>query len=103
MVAVTAARLFNCQPDNAAPDWSAYATLQLGGCIDHDGETEGLVSHDKADFFTVYGIDADGIADAITDTPTTATLANARTLAGDLSALSGLPVRDCRFLASGDA
>lgn len=91
------ARLFNCCRDNAAPDWTAYTAIMIGGCIDHNGETEGLVSYSKAEFFTVYGINPHGEAEAITDVPTVS-LINALSVAHELAALSGLRLTVCRFL-----
>lgn len=90
-------RLFNCMPEGAAPDWTAYVAVMIGGCIDHNGETEGLASYQRAEFFTVYGISPDGEAEAITDVQTVS-LINALSVAQELSALSGLPLKVCRFL-----
>ena len=44
-----------------------FVSLRLGGCkADADG-VDGLQSAAGAQFFTVYGVDADGIASAIVD------------------------------------
>lgn len=93
-----ALRLFNCCTHGRAPDWSTFVALRLGGCIDHSGHTEGLVRADRAQFFTVYGIDAEGMAEAITDTDTGATLEEARAVLAELVALSGLPGEECPFM-----
>jgi len=86
-----ALRLFNCQPDGRAPDWSRFLSLEIGGCIDHDGTTEGGVSADRAHFFTVYARDHEGMAEAITDTLPGETLADAARIGAELASLSGLP------------
>lgn len=92
------ARLFNCCPDYAAPDWRAFKSLRLGGCTQNHGYTQGLVSLDRAQFFTVYGIDRDGMGEAITDTDIGASFEEARALCQDVASLSGLPWSECAFL-----
>lgn len=95
------ARLFNCCTDWAAPDWSAFRSLELGGCIPHEDGTEGGVTAEAARFFTVYARDAEGLAEAITDTAEGATLDDGRALLAELAALSGLPAHECPTLHGG--
>lgn len=92
------ADLFNCQPGGVAPDWSAFASLFIGGCISHDGHTEGGVPMDRAQFFTVYARDHEGLAEAITDTDEGASLKDAAEIGARLASLSGLPCTLCPTL-----
>jgi hypothetical protein len=94
-----AQRLFNCQPNGNPPIWSGFVSLMIGGCRDDDGTTEGGQTYQTAEFFTVYGIDPDGMADAITDVPTVS-LIHALSVANELATLSGLPLTVCRSLFS---
>ncbi len=92
-----ASRLFNCCTGFAEPKWSAYVALQIGGCVDHQGETEGGVTYQRAEFFTVYGVVMDGdvrMVEAITDIHTVS-LINALDVARELSTLSGLTLKVC--------
>lgn len=91
-------RLFNCQPGAMAPDWSGFRSLFIGGCISHDGQTEGGVPMDRAEFFTVYARDLEGLAEAITDAPEGATLKEAAEIGAELASLSGLPCELCPTL-----
>ncbi|MGL4094362.1 hypothetical protein [Agrobacterium cavarae] len=65
--------LFNCCTDLKEPDWSVFANLELGGCIDaaedgsNDTMIEGGKSRYEAQFFTVYGRLIAGGCEAITD------------------------------------
>ncbi|WOB78474.1 hypothetical protein [Brevundimonas nasdae] len=95
-----AARLFNCCTDFAEPRWTSFTALRIGGCIDHNGETEGGVDYQRAEFFTVYGVVMDGdiaMVEAITDVPTVS-LIKALTVAHELSDLSGLRLTVCPSL-----
>lgn len=92
------ADLFNCQPDGRAPDWSGFVSLFIGGCISHDGHTEGGVPMDQAQFFTVYARDHEGLAEAITDTDEGASLKDAAEIGAHLASLSGLPCELCPTL-----
>jgi len=79
--------------EGAAP--AEFVSLRLGGCkADGDG-IEGLQSIADAEFFTVYGIDAEGIALAIVDADT---LAEGETELLRLSREMILPSDWCRFL-----
>jgi hypothetical protein len=90
------ATLFNCCTGNAAPDWTQFDALEIGGCItlarEADGETfvEGGIADSEAEFWTVYGHFKNGGCEAITDC---ATRAMVDSVASRLSELSGLPVR----------
>lgn len=90
--AALGAVLFNCCTGNAAPDWSQFKWLEVGGCVTYceDGEsfTEGGKSDDEAEFWTVYGRCNWGGCEAITDC---ATAELAASVAQYLSDLSGLP------------
>lgn len=65
--------LFNCCTEAKEPDWSQFTHLELAGCVnendDDDDETciNGNQSAEQAQFFTVYGRDKEGLAEAITD------------------------------------
>lgn len=92
-----ASRLFNCCTAGEEPTWSAYVALRIGGCVDHNGETEGGVTYQRAEFFTVYGVVMEGdvpMVEAITDVPTVS-LINALDVARELSTLSGLTLKVC--------
>lgn len=95
-----AERLFNCCTALAEPVWSQWVALRIGGCIDHNGETEGGVDYSRAEFFTVYGVVMDGdipMVEAITDVPTVS-LINALSVANELAERSGLRLTVCAFL-----
>lgn len=98
MAPTASARLFNCQPGAMAPDWSGFVSLFIGGCISHDGITEGGVPVDRAEFFTVYARDHEGLAEAITDAPEGASLKVAAELGAELATLSGLECILCPTL-----
>ncbi|MDI6625899.1 MAG: hypothetical protein QME55_14300 [Brevundimonas sp.] len=86
--------LFNCCTDGAQPDWRDFTVLQIGGCRmdpDGDGAVDGGQDRANTEFYTVYGINADGEALAITDLPD-ANLDQAKAVADTLSGLSGLSV-----------
>jgi hypothetical protein len=90
--------LFNCCTNNEEPAERAhFVSLEVSGCIDHDGSTEGLVPDDRAEFWTVYAREPDGCAYAITDCKT-------RALADEVARFLGkswnLPVT--RFLQGTD-
>lgn len=93
------ATLYNCCTHHAAPDWSQFVRLELGGCIDHDGQTDGGVAFDEAQFFSVYGRRDDGEAEAITDIHGSAL--DALVVAATLTGISGLTVAlyPCGFMA----
>lgn len=65
--------LFNCCTELKEPDWSQFIHLELAGCVNEndpdDDETciNGNQSAREAEFFTVYGRDKEGLAEAITD------------------------------------
>ncbi|KAB2666038.1 hypothetical protein DEA98_10110 [Brucella pseudogrignonensis] len=65
--------LFNCCTDYKEPDWSQFTHLELAGCVNENdpdaGETciNGNQPSQEAEFFTVYGRDKEGLAEAITD------------------------------------
>lgn len=59
--------LFNCCTNMKAPNWKHYTHLELSGCIDLGGETEGLVNAAKAQFVSVYGRTVSGEVEPITD------------------------------------
>lgn len=93
-VPVDPAVLFNCCTDGAEPDWREFTVLQIGGCRmdpDDDGVVDGGQDRASTEFYTVYGINADGEALAITDFPN-ADLDQAKAVADTLSGLSGLSV-----------
>lgn len=72
-----------------------FVSLRLGGCkADADG-VDGLQSAANAQFFTVYGIDTDGIASAIVDTDT---LTDGEAEMTRFAASLGIPGARCRFL-----
>lgn len=65
---------FNCCTDLKEPDWSVFANLELGGCIDAAEEgtsgtmIEGGKSRQEAQLFTIYGRLIFGVGcEAITD------------------------------------
>lgn len=99
--AFTSSDLFNCCANGAAPDFSQFDALEIGGCIDDSDEdmkgrgetyTVGGIERDKAEFFTVYGHFRPGHGqgvDALTDCET---FDKAQAVAAELSRLSGLPV-----------
>lgn len=84
------AALFNCCTDNAEPDWTDYAGLELGGCRDDDGATITGATLAKAEFFTIYGRDPNGYAEAITDVGHS--IRNALHVLWELNRRTGLPV-----------
>lgn len=68
-------QLFNCCTELAEPDWNEFTSLEIGACrieIDETGAewTAGGLSRDDAEFFTIYGRNQDGEAEAITDIET---------------------------------
>lgn len=86
--------MFNCCTDGAEPDWREFTVLQIGGCRmdpDDDGVVDGGQDRASTEFYTVYGINPDGEALAITDLPN-ADLDQAKAVADTLSGLSGLSV-----------
>jgi hypothetical protein len=89
----TASDLFNNCTDHRAPEWSQFATLEIGACKDDPadpGHTIGLLTDDaEAEFFTVYGRHHSGEAEAITDCPTRS---RAEQVAAELCRISGLPM-----------
>jgi hypothetical protein len=73
----------------------SFVSLRLGGCkADADG-VDGLQSAADAEFFTVYGVDAEGIALAIVDADT---LAEGEASMARLAASLEVPSERCRFL-----
>jgi len=95
MTTLDGAVYFNCCTENAAPNWSQFASLETGGCTTETnpatGETwtNGGESDDVAEFWTVYGRLIEGGCEAITDCKTRAEV-DAAVLR--LSELSGLPI-----------
>jgi hypothetical protein len=94
------ARLFNCCAGHAAPDWSQFDRLEVGGCVrdpEIDGFTIGGAPASAAEFFTVYGRfkEPDGTWDAITDADNAL---EALAVAAELSTLSGLQCTVCPSL-----
>lgn len=88
-------RLYNCCTNHAAPDWSTFSWLEIGGCTsekDEDGNewVNGGVDDAEAEFWTVYGRLNDGGCDAITDCMTRA---DVHAVAAELSKLSGLEIK----------
>lgn len=87
--------LFNCCTDHAAPDWSQFTGLEVGGCTtetdERTGDTFTNGGEDRADaeFFTIYGRMSEDGCEAITDCQT---FELAETVAAHLSGLSGLSV-----------
>ncbi|MGY3482242.1 hypothetical protein ACVW1C_000125 [Bradyrhizobium sp. USDA 4011] len=84
---------FNCCTGNAAPDWSPFDWLEVGGCNTETDETgltftNGGIPDSEAEFWTVYAHLKAGGCEAITDCPTAEA---AQSVAQALSALSGLP------------
>ncbi len=90
-----AAILFNCCTAHAQPDWAAFDTLEIGGCINEpqpfdDGTCIiGGVPKGDAEFFTVYGHLKEGGFEAITDCDT---YDDATNVAAALCELSSLPI-----------
>ncbi|MDX0455474.1 hypothetical protein GOC72_18640 [Sinorhizobium medicae] len=85
--------LFNCCTDFAAPDWSQFTALELGGCRmdpDYDGSVNGGFDRYEAEFFSVYARFGDGECDAITDWH--GSYDEAVSTTEELSRLSGLPL-----------
>ncbi len=81
--------------ENDARLGGKFVLLRLGGCkADADG-VDGLQSAADAEFFTVYGVDADGIASAIVDADT---LAEGEAALARLAASLDVPSERCRFL-----
>lgn len=95
---ITDTDLFNCCTGNAAPDWSRFIGLELGGCTSADGITTGGAAYNLAQFFTVYGRTREGEAEAITDIEAASgrerptLLVRAIDVAAELSYRSGLPI-----------
>lgn len=89
------ATLYNCCTDCAAPDWSLFDNLELGGCKDlsEEGDDDTYISGGysaaEADFFTIYGHLKTGGCEAITDCKT---FDEAVDVGLELTALSGLRV-----------
>ena len=86
--------LFNCLTDHAAPDWSVFDALEIGGCVnvsEDDEETciEGGYSASEAEFFCIYGHLKEGGNEAITDCET---LEQALAVAEFFDGKTGLPV-----------
>jgi hypothetical protein len=85
--------LFNCCPDNAEPDWSKFAFLVVGGCIedtDNPGSIIGGQEDCDAQFWSVYAYRKDGECEAITDAYSRQ---EADDIARQLSGLSRLPIK----------
>lgn len=70
-------------------NWADFKSLEIGGCISHDGCIEGGIADDRAEFWTVYARDHDGCAQAITDCPTRSA---ADKIGRTLSEMSDLPL-----------
>jgi hypothetical protein len=87
--------LFNCCPDNAAPDWSQFTALEICPCevetlADGSTITHGDCAAADATMFCVFGCSpVDGLHD-LTDCET---LELAEQVAAELSRISGLPIR----------
>lgn len=69
----TPRQLYNCCSGEREPDWTRFKNLELGGCIDAaepgstNTATEGGISRDEAQFFTIYGRLVEGGCEAVTD------------------------------------
>ncbi|WP_050400386.1 hypothetical protein [Bradyrhizobium embrapense] len=92
--ALDGAVYFNCCTGNTAPDWSAFRSLEIGGCkmvSNSAGESyvHGNQAPDDSAFWTVYAREHDGCALAITDC---GILTETHAIAETLSRLSGLPL-----------
>ena len=90
-----AAHHFNARPEFREPVWTNYSSLRVGGCCNtEDGEIEGCMPRDSADFFTIYGcFKIEGDCEAIADFDT---LNEAIFIAQQFSRNTGLPVDvDC--------
>lgn len=88
------ATLYNCRTDNTAINKGEFVSLLIGGCITESAEGEdsftvGGQSAESAEFFTVYGIRADGEGEAITDIEDPR---KALSVAGSLGLIHDLPV-----------
>ncbi|MCP1852815.1 MULTISPECIES: hypothetical protein [unclassified Bradyrhizobium] len=94
-VTLDGAVYFNCCTDYSAPDWSAFRSLEIGGCsVRHDPDTgesnvTGNRAPDDSAFWTVYAREHDGCALAITDC---GIQTETHAIAETLSRLSGLPL-----------
>ena len=82
-------KLYNNCAGFREPDWSQFESLELGGCIDVDGDTTPDVKADDAHFFTVYGRTKDKLFEAITDCNSAL---EALKVGAHLSLVSGLPI-----------
>lgn len=71
---------------------SKYVSLEIAGCVEHPDHTEGLVPADRAEFFTVYGLDAEGMAHALVDLEPGRDVRQALAFARALAAPVGIPV-----------
>ena len=88
------ATLYNCRTDYAPICKGEFVSLLLGGCIMESKDTDdsftmGGQPADAAEFFTVYGIKADGEAEAVTDIKEPR---KALSVAGSLGLIHELPV-----------
>lgn len=99
----TDGELFNCCTEYREPDWSRYSRLEIGGCsrdenkgISDETHIVGGIAFDEAEFFTVYGRNADDEAEAITDVQ--GTMCDALAIAIALGKRSGgLPILLYRY------
>lgn len=93
MLNFTNDQLFNCCTAYEEPKWTDFTALELGACrTEHydngDTFTIGGQDRDKAEFFTVYARDHEGLAEAITDIPK---FFGGCLVMAELSRISGLP------------
>ncbi|KQS84277.1 hypothetical protein [Rhizobium sp. Leaf383] len=82
------ARLFNCCTDHATPDWTRFDGLELGGCTDDEGYTNGGIDRKDAEFFTIYGHLKEGGVEALTDVKD---FNDAQLVLAELASISDLP------------
>lgn len=85
--------LFNCCTNCEAPDWTQFASLELGGCRedpDEEGHINGGYDRYEAEFFTVYSRCHKGYAEAITDWH--GSFDEVVSTTEELARLSGLPL-----------
>lgn len=85
----------NLWAENDARLGGEFVAMRLGGCREHADGIDGLVAAADAEFFTVYGVDAEGIAQALQDAPT---LVAGERLLAKLAKAAGVPGERCRFL-----
>lgn len=99
MIAEAKEALKLCEPDgpewgtlhydgSPVPDWSKFRSLEIDGCTEDDDGVEAGKSDDKADFWTIYARDHEGLAQALQDC---VSRAEADHVLKQMMELSGLP------------